>query len=220
METTVGEKENLIKKKLIQGKLISATGILSMCVCAFVVAASSICVQGLQRVVPDFELNAIRNGFAWILTALICALTKMSPKLHKKNFAQIGLYSGLLFFDTMGLYTSVTFIPLATQQAFYNTTTLVGGLILLWTFMKLRPTVDKVISVLLCASGIVLILQPDFIFIRATKLTTGKDTSNSTQNDLIGEVNRDLKALNNSNIPTDSNQDFVVLAVDFLLLLD
>ena len=55
METTIGEKENLINKKLVRGKLISATGVLSMCVCAFVVAASSVCVQGLQRAVPDFE---------------------------------------------------------------------------------------------------------------------------------------------------------------------
>ena len=177
METTIGEKENLINKKLVRGKLISATGVLSMCVCAFVVATSSICVQGLQRAIPDFELNAIQNGFAWILTALLCVLTKTSPKLPKKDFAKIGLYSGLLFSDTMGLYTSVTFIPLATQQAFYNTTTLVGGLLLLWTLMKLRPTVDKVVSVLLYAAGIVLVLQPDFIFTRAVKQTTGTNTS-------------------------------------------
>ena len=211
METTIGEKENLVNKKLIRGKLISATGVLSMCVCAFVVAASSICVQGLQRAVPDFELNAIRNGFAWMLTALLCVLTKTSPKLPKKDFTKIGLYSGLLFFDTMGLYTSVTFIPLATQQAFYNTTTLVGGLLLLWTLMKLRPTVDKVVSVLLCAAGIVLVLQPDFIFTRTVKQTTGTNTSNFTQKDIINEASRDQKVLNSSDIPTDSNQDFAIL---------
>ena len=203
METTVGEKESLLNKKLIRGKFISATGILSMCVCAFVVAASSVCVQGLQRAVPDFELNAIRNGFAWILTALICLLTKTSPILPKKDFAKIGLYSGLLFFDTIGLYTSVTFIPLATQQAFYNTTTLVGGLVLLWTLMKLRPTVDKVVSILLCASGIVLVLQPDFIF-----ETTGSNTSNSAQSDPVKEANMGPKVLNGS---ADSNQNLVLL---------
>ena len=70
---------------------------------------------------------------------------------------------------------------------------------------------DKVVSVLLCAAGVVLVLQPDFIFTRAVKQTTGTNTSNFTQKDIINEASRDQKVLNSSNIPTDSNQDFAIL---------
>ena len=140
-------------------------GILSSCACALFTALSAICVQGLRRSIPDFELNAVRNGFAWALTVLACFMTKTFPLVNRKDLLKAGLYAVLLFVDTASLYISVTFIPLATQQALYNTTNLLVSLILLWIMLKKSPTWDKIVSVIICIVGVVLVLQPDFIFI-------------------------------------------------------
>ena len=198
METL--KEEDLLLKKTVLGHIIYATGILSMSICAFAVAASSICVQGLERAVPDFELNTIRNGFALMVVCVICCVIKQPPTLPKEDIIKTGLYTVLLFADTLGLYISVTFIPLATQQAFYVTTTLLGGMLLLWILLKVRPTASNIFAILLCAFGLFMVLQPDFMFSHPSEIKFQNYSS-----DLVGHDSNDVSFVllkNISNLPS------------------
>ena len=66
------------------------------------------------------------------------------------------------YFDI--LYISVRWISLASEEAVYHTSQMLGGMILLWMIIGEKPSVQNIASVVLCLLGVLLIFQPPFIF--------------------------------------------------------
>ena len=164
------ENNNYKSRRVVFGAIICA------CVSALCIRLSAVCVQWLNRSVPDFELNAARNGFAWVVSVVVLIVIRKPPVLEGRDKILTVIYAALISVDTIGLYISVTFIPLATQESIMDTTNLFGGLILFWIFLKEKPTTEKVVAVILCGVGVFLVLQPDFIF-SSHQLKTNNSTT-------------------------------------------
>ena len=138
-------------------------GTIVMCVNAFLIGLSGICVQGLERRIPDFELNAIRFAGAWIVAVFISGILKVRPVVSIKEAPWVGLYSFTGVSCTSVYYIAVTFISLSTEETIYHTTQLFGGLVIFWILLGERPTVEKVVAVILCAIGILFVVQQNEI---------------------------------------------------------
>ena len=55
------------------------------------ISASRICVQALDRSIPDFELNSMRCGFAMVSVILYFVLTRHFPAIPKANNFEVVL---------------------------------------------------------------------------------------------------------------------------------
>ena len=135
-----------------------------MCLTVLFASLSAICVQGLERRIPDFELNAVRSVIAWLPFAGYCFLNKINPYVTGKDRTCVALYAGIIFVATVAYFTCVTFIPMATEESIYHTTQMFGGMILFGIIVKEKPTVEKAFAAMICTSGVFLVVQPDFIF--------------------------------------------------------
>ena len=126
--------------------------------------ASTTSVQLLERQIPDLELNTMRCAVAAVLFTLGTCTTRKWPVIPKSEILCTSLFALLSFTGTVCHYISVTFIPLSTAQSIFITSGLISGLILFAIFLADRITVKKCIFVLLCVGGVILVIQPDFIF--------------------------------------------------------
>ena len=89
---------------------------------------------------------------------------KVWPVVQRKEIAWVGVYSFAGASCTAVYFIAVTFIPLATEESIYHTTQLFGGLVTFWILLRERPTVERIAAVILCAGGVILVVQPDIIF--------------------------------------------------------
>ena len=94
MERT--EKSQLINSSVseqlgIGNKISTVKGIAAILTFTFLVAISKICVQMLEKAVPDFELNTIRCGSYVVFMALYFAVTKTWPTVNRENWISVGL---------------------------------------------------------------------------------------------------------------------------------
>ena len=139
-------------------------GVLFLSVSVFMAALSGICVQGLDGEIPDFELNTLRCTFAFLCFSVFSCFYKLNPVLRGKEVAWVTIYAILGTTSTLTYYISVTWISMASEEAVYHTSQMLGGMILLWTIIGEKPSVQNIASVVLCLLGVLLIFQPPFIF--------------------------------------------------------
>ena len=139
-------------------------GVLFLSVSVFMAALSAICVQGLNGKIPDFELNTSRCTFAFLCFSAYSCYHKISPLLRGKEVAWLAVYGLLGTTSTLTYFISVTWISMASEEAVYHTSQMLGGMILLWMIIEEKPSVQNIASMVLCLLGVIFIFQPPFIF--------------------------------------------------------
>ena len=61
-------------------------------------------------------------------------------------------------------YMAVTFIPVASAHSVFVAITLTSGLVLFTLIAKEKMRIDRPLAVLVCIAGVLLVLQPTFLF--------------------------------------------------------
>ena len=139
-------------------------GVSFLSVSVSMAALSAICVQGLNGKIPDFELNTLRCTFAFLSFSIFSCVHRVSPLLRGKEAAWLAIYGFLGTTSTLTYYISVTWISMASEEAVYHTSQILGGMILLWMIIGEKPSAQNIASVVLCLLGVIFIFQPPFIF--------------------------------------------------------
>ena len=160
--TKADPKEN--KGGTAESTIRSVKGVVVVCLVAFLSSLSAVCVQGLGRRFPDYELNAIRSVSGWITITGVSLLFKIYPVVKRKEIVWLAIYACLGFISTTTYFMAVTFVSMATEESVYHTTQIFTGFVLFWVILKEKPTLEKAVAVVLCAVGVFLVVQPDFIF--------------------------------------------------------
>ena len=165
MEET--EKSKLVtnaKESIIKNKTSSTKGIAAMLGYVFFTSTSRVCVQMLEKAVPDFELNAIRCGFTLPCMGVYFAVKKIWPTVKRENWISVGLLCFFNNISSLALYISVTLIPLASSESCTVTFQIISSLVIFTIINKERITWDKLLAVPVCSTGVLLVLQPTFLF--------------------------------------------------------
>ena len=125
---------------------------------------SATCVQLLQRTVPDFELDTCRFSTTAIVLFIWLLISRKSLKIPTSEIVNVVCYGFITFVDTTSIYVAVTMLPLSSVQSIEVTTVLLSGIPLYAIFWKEEITVKRVIFAVLCVCGVILVVQPEFIF--------------------------------------------------------
>ena len=140
-------------------------GYICVFVWPFMTAVSTVCVQALERRIPDFELDMVRFLCAFLLCSCGFVARQANPIVKgKDDIVALVLCSVTEFVLISCKYIAVTSIPLVTSQALIDSTLLIVGFFAFLVILNEKPTKIKTVSVLLALVGILLVLQPEFLF--------------------------------------------------------
>ena len=128
------------------------------------VTVSATCCQLLERRIPDFELNTIRLLTVWILMIILLLAKRRLPKTEKFKMPIFFLHSIFATGISLPLFISVTLTSVTTTQCIFMTSGLVSGLFIFLLVVKEKITVKKVVCALLCIVGVILVVQPEYLF--------------------------------------------------------
>ena len=137
------------------------------------VTVSATCCQLLERRIPDFELNTMRLVTNWILMVISLVAKRRLPKTDKFKLAIFFLHSICASGITLPYFIAVTLASVTSVQCLFLTSGITSGLFIFLVVVKEKITVKKMVCSLLCITGVILIIQPEFIF---TGYATGKTT--------------------------------------------
>ena len=185
--TTKGEKEN--------SSYDIFKGILAAFAWVPLLVTSAASVQLLERRIPDFELNALRFGTAGILfTSGLIFFTDRRPVIPTSEITSVMGFVTFTFCSTVSIYAAVPFISLSSFQSIYLSTGIVSGVILFAIFLKEKITFKMMSASVMCCFGVLLVIQPQFIFHNSkifTKLENGSENLlivNGTNGTVYGET--------------------------------
>ena len=99
-----------------------------------------------------------------ISTSLFFLVTKTLPKVAVGSFLPVMLYVVVIATISITQYTAVTFIPVASAHSVFVTITLTSGLVLFTLIAKEKMRIDRPLAVFVCIAGVLLVLQPTFLF--------------------------------------------------------
>ena len=99
-----------------------------------------------------------------IFTSLFFVVTKTFPTVDRSSFLPVFLYGIVSATVSVTEYVTVTFIPVATANSLVITVALSSGLLLFTVIVKEKMRIDKPLAVLVCIAGVLLVLQPTFLF--------------------------------------------------------
>ena len=128
------------------------------------VTVSATCCQLLERRIPDFELNAIRLVISWTLMVALLMVSRKLPRVEKFNMAIICLYSVTSVSISLGFFIAVTMSALSSVQCIMITSGITSGLFIFRLTLNEKITVKKLFCALLCITGVILVVQPEFLF--------------------------------------------------------
>ena len=128
------------------------------------VVSSSVCVQLLERSIPDFELNFIRSLTGFVLFSGYFALRRHSPLVPKSGIWSTVAYGTVVTLLSLSNYISVTFIPVASFQSLKTTANVSLSVIIFALFAQEHAFIRNIISAMICVTGVLMIVQPEFMF--------------------------------------------------------
>ncbi len=134
-------------------------------------------VQLLERSIPDLELNIFRFGVTFLGLSVGLAVRKQMPRIPKSEILGTVLFCVSQNLTATFLYVSVTFIPVSSADALFITSSLVSGIILFRIFWKEEITLRNVSLIVLCTVGVLLIIQPDFLFRKGSQATNNEENN-------------------------------------------
>ena len=177
------EKQNLMEDKEESLKWVPRLKGVGAMVC-YVLAASvsAVCVQMLERSIPDFELNAMRCGLPWICMTIYFIVKREIPKVLKENWLPVLLFSIVSNLVTIGLYVSVTLAPLATTECIMMSSVVFSGFLAYTLCNRERIRWDSLVVTPFCIAGLFLVLQPPPLFDQTTgQMYWSNEPQNTTE---------------------------------------
>ena len=158
-------------------------------------ATSKICVQMLEKAVPDFELNAIRCGLTMGCLAVYFVGTKTWPIVNRKYWISVGLLCIFTNVCSLTLFIAVTLISLSSVESVLVTCQVITSLVIFTLINKEKITWDKLLAVPVCSTGVILVLQPTFIFREQNGVEIQSSVTNYT--DQFADISYRVKENNN-----------------------
>ena len=125
---------------------------------------SAVCVQLLERKIPDFELNFMRCLTGFIVFSGYFVMRRHSPLMPKSGILITVVYGTVATGLSLSNFISVTFIPLASFQSLKTTSHIVLSVILFALFAQEHIALKNIFSAIVCITGVLMILQPEFMF--------------------------------------------------------
>ncbi len=138
----------------------SVKGILAAFIFVFSHIVSVTNVQLLQRRIPDIELNVFRCIGILIFCVIWMLFRQKLPTILWSDIPVMLLYAFFVTLDSVSFYIGVAVIPAAFGQSVQNSVSLISILLLFQIFGLEKLTFPKLFSVILCATGVILVLQP------------------------------------------------------------
>ena len=155
-------------------------GIVAMVVCDVNVVVLTSCCQLLERRISDFELNTMRLITGLVFMTLGLIYRKQLPWIPKSHIVAMLCYCSSTVTLSLCTFVAVTLIPLASAQCITTSSGITSALFIFAVFWT-EPIIPKrVVFALLCISGVVLVVQPDFIFVKDHDTGNGSDIINLT----------------------------------------
>ena len=173
------DKDGVSSFRKCKGLVAAFTDVLMMVV-------SVTCVQLLERKVPDFELNAIRQATGVLFFFIVSVFTGKGYIINKSEICGTLCLGFLSFGTSICIFIAVTFIPLSSERAIEMTSTMISGIILFAIFWKEVVSFKNILFAFLCICGVLLVIQPSFIFktnddIEESKYTTEESNHTSRE---------------------------------------
>ena len=128
------------------------------------IVLSTVCVQLLERTIPDFELNFIRCLFGLIVFSGYFVLRRHSPLVPKSGIIITVAYGTVVTGTSLCNYISVAFIPLASFQSLKTTANITLSVIIFAIFAQENTFIKNILSAMICVTGVLMIVQPEFVF--------------------------------------------------------
>ena len=123
---------------------------------------STVCVQLLERHIPDFELNMFRYSVLLLGTTATWVLKADWPVVPASEIPGLVAYIILGIIYAMSDFTAATFMPIATVKCVAMTSAIFSGFILFSVFGEEKVKVKTFLCIAICITGIVMIIQPGF----------------------------------------------------------
>ena len=111
-----------------------------------------------------FEKSCFASFEIQICVILQLAAKKRWPLIPRKEIAGLILLCVNNSAATVFFYTGSSLLPLSTMQCIATSVIVISGIILYFIFLKEKPNVLMFVSALVCTCGIVLVVQPEFLF--------------------------------------------------------
>ena len=145
-----------------KGYLRTLKGISGTFVSVIMAVTSASTVQLLERRIPDLELNTYRFALPLVVCSAALLVKRLNPCMERIEMTQTLLYSTAVFMASFFYYVSVTLLPAATASCIMLTANLLGCLVLFSLVHKETMSQWTALSVALCITGLVMVLQPGF----------------------------------------------------------
>ncbi len=127
-------------------------------------AVSAICVQLIERRIPDFQLNTARLSLPWIGSVVILLITRRIPILPWEIIPWVVPAIVVQNIQSLSNYIGVSYIPLASFQCSVNTVTLASGVLVHTCINNDRLHLAKIVAIFLAIVGIGFVTQPEFLY--------------------------------------------------------
>ena len=128
------------------------------------VTVSGTCCQLLESRIPDFELNTIRPVISWTLMVVLLMVSRKLPKVEISNMKIICVYSLTSLSISLTVFVSVTMTAISSVECILITSGITSGLLIFRLTLDEKITVMKLFCALLCITGVISVVQPEFLF--------------------------------------------------------
>ena len=161
---------NLLKRQnnnseiINSGEIIKGLFAIFADVLSMVVAASS--VQMLERSIPDFELNLFRYSAALASYGLFVLVKKQLPVIPRSEIIGSLCFCLLSITTSVCLFVAVTLIPVSAVESLRITSAIISGTFMFAIFWDEKMACRNIVPAILCCGGVLLVIQPEFIFKR------------------------------------------------------
>ena len=168
-----------IKENGTVGVVQKMKGLTAFVLCLFFIVSSAINVQLLEQRISDFALNSLTCGSAFLMSICSLVVTRQWPIIAREEWISTTVYALNNFVWPVTFYIAVRYLPTATVESIIQASNITFGIVLFYFFLGEKPTVFVLLSSVLCISGIISVIQPDFIF----------NSENQTKIQEIQEIN-------------------------------
>ena len=125
--------------------------------------ASLACAQALGGLVPIFELNLWRFGINLIVVVFIMVPCRLDPRIPRKQIVPLFVIANSAFASNTFLYEAAKYLPLTGTSVIYFSVALVASYIAEVLFQR-KCSIPSTLAVMMAMAGLVLVLQPQFLF--------------------------------------------------------
>ena len=192
-------------------------GILAILVQVILIVLSATCCQLLRRRLPDFELNTMRSFAGLIFMIFGLMYQKKLPWIQKSHIFVTFCYGCTNVIISTSIYVAVTFVSVASVQSLIMTSNITSGIFIFWISGVEKITWYKGSFAALCICGVILVVQPEFIFMH-THTTGNENDVNETY--LTGDFMSNLsKTFSEAIYRENEAENYVFIALGYLLPL-